>query len=103
MILKGNIAPDGTTVAVTARGSFVLDTPSHYMESTGGTIVDGTASPSSSFYKIFSVQNGSITVTYSAAAAGIGTARIGIVPAFASGTTNGSYVLSGGVWTITIQ
>ena len=47
--------------------------------------------------------NGSVTVTYSPAAAGVGTARISIAPALSNGTTIGGSALVGGSWAITIQ
>ena len=99
----GNVVPDGTVVTATAAGNQLIDQTNSYIQSTGGSIVDGTASPSSSLYKNFSVQNGSITVTYSAASASVGTARISIAPANVSGALNGNKALIGGIWPITVQ
>ena len=95
--------PDGTVVAVTAAANQLIDQTNSYVQSTGGSIVNGTTSPSSSLYKNFSVQNGSITVTYSAATASLGTARISIAPANVNGGLNGNKALIGGIWPITVQ
>ena len=79
----GNLVPDGTVVAVTTVAVNQLIDPAtgNYVQSTGGSIVNGTASPSNSLFKNFSVHNGSITVTYSAASASVGIARIAVAPA----------------------
>jgi hypothetical protein len=99
----GTVVPDGTLVAVTAASNVLTDsTGTTNVASTGGSIVNGTTSPSGANYKVFPVQNGTITVTYSPAAAGLGTARIAIAPALSSGATNGGKALVGGVWAITI-
>lgn len=59
----GNTVPDGTNLAVTATG-FVATSNSSYVLSAGGQIVSGTLSPSNSNFKIHTVQNGALTVTY---------------------------------------
>jgi len=97
----GNTVPDGTAVAVTAAG-FVAINNGNYVQSTGGTIVNGNSSPSGSNYKVFTIVNGSITVTYSTASASVGTARVQILPAKPDGTVINNAVLNGGVWAITI-
>jgi hypothetical protein len=99
----GNIVPDGTVVAVTTIVNQLIDQTGNYVQSTGGSIVNGTASPSSSLFKNFSVHNGSITVTYSAASASVGTARIAVAPALSTGTLNGNRTLIGGIWPIAVQ
>lgn len=97
----GNTVPDGTAVAVTAAG-FVAINNGSYVQSAGGTIVNGNSSPSGSNYKVFTTVNGSVTVTYSTAGASVGTARVQILPAKPDGTLINNTVLNGGVWGITI-
>jgi hypothetical protein len=97
----GNTVPDGTTVGVTAAGFNVLNNGA-YVPSVGGTIVDGTPSPSNSNFRVFTTLNGSVTVTYSIVGASVGTANVQIVPAKPDGTLIGNSVLNGGVWPIAI-
>ena len=95
--------PDGATVAVTTGDWMTRDfITGNSIRSTGGTIVDGSTSPSGSAWKFYKVQNGSVTVTYSPQGATVGTARIQMVPAKPDGTTLDSWVMVGGVWPITI-
>jgi hypothetical protein len=72
------------------------------VQSTGGTIVNGSPSQSNGNYKIFTTVGGAITVTYSSAGASVGTASVQIVPATPAGNIIGNSVLNGGVWAITI-
>jgi hypothetical protein len=51
---------------------------------------------------VFTVINGSISVTYSTVGASLGTATVQAVPAKNDGTTIGSNALLGGTWPITI-
>jgi hypothetical protein len=51
---------------------------------------------------VFSVQNGSITLTYSPASAAVGTARIQITGTRTDGSVFSSSTLNGGVWAINI-
>jgi len=88
-------------VTVTAAG-FVAINNGNYVQSTGGTIVNGNSSPSGSNYKLFTTVNGSVTVTYSTAGASGGTANVQILPAKPDGTVIGNTTLVGGVWPITI-
>jgi hypothetical protein len=99
----GNLVPDGTVVAVTTVANQLIDPTGNYVQSTGGSIVNGTASPSHSLFKNFSVHNGSITVTYSAASASVGIARIAVAPALSTGSLNGNRTLIGGIWPIAVQ
>jgi hypothetical protein len=99
----GNTVPDGTPVAVTA-GSYVTLNNGYYVVSTGGTILNGNASQNGNF-NLFTTIGGSITVSYSSAGAGVGTAVVQIVPATPSGAIIGGSeptVLNGGLWPITI-
>ena len=100
----GKHGPDGTPVAVTV-GSFVTINNGSYVQSTGGTILNGNASQNSNF-RLFTTAGGSITVNYSSAGASVGTATVQIVPATPSGAIIGGglpSVLNGGVWAITIS
>jgi hypothetical protein len=98
----GNTVPDGTNVAVTVASCATLTPSGSCNNSTGGTIVDGTVSPSDSRFKVFTVQGGSITITYSPAGASSGTATIQVAPAQPNGTKIGNASLFGGTWAITV-
>lgn len=98
----GNAVPDGTNVAVTAASCNTTNISGSCNNSTGGTIVNGTASPSSTSFMVFTVQNGSISVIYSPAGASIGTATIQVAPARTDGFTIGGTSLIGGTWAITV-
>jgi hypothetical protein len=96
----GNVVPDGTVVLATAGTCFlVAPGTSNCYGSSGGTITDGTAAGS---YKAFTVMNGSVTLTYSSAGAGTGTANVQLAPALPNNTIIGNATLVGGVWSITI-
>jgi hypothetical protein len=97
----GHLVPDGTLVAATTANN-ILVSGCCFVTSTGGTIVDGSPSPSGANYRVFSVQNGSITLTYSSATAGLGTARIQITGTTTDGSVFNSTTLNGGVWSINI-
>jgi hypothetical protein len=98
----GNLVPDGTLVAVTTANSILVIPGCCFIGSTGGTIVDGGTSPSGTQYKVFVVQNGTVTVTYSPAGAGLGTANVQITGAKPDGSIIANNPLSGGVWGINI-
>jgi large repetitive protein len=98
----GHLVPDGTLVAVSAANAATLIPGCCFIGSVGGTIVDGSPSPSSATFKIFVVQNGSVTVTYSPTTAGIGTANIQMTGAKPDGSVINSVALSGGIWAINI-
>jgi hypothetical protein len=97
----GHLVPDGTLVAVSAASGATIN-GCCFVSSTGGTIVDGSPSPSNSVFRIFVVQNGSVTVTYSPATAGVGTANIQMTGAKPDGSVISSTAMSGGVWAINI-
>jgi hypothetical protein len=59
----GNTVPDGTNLAVTATGSTAI-LGNSYIQSAGGQIVSGTPATNNSNFKIHTVQNGTLTVTY---------------------------------------
>ena len=97
----GHLVPDGTLVAATSANN-VLVSGCCFISSSGGTIVDGSPSPSGANWRVFSVQDGSITLTYSPGTAGVGTARIQITGTRTDGTVFSSNTLNGGVWAINI-
>jgi hypothetical protein len=97
----GNTVPDGTVVAVTALSDGSINN-GNYVQSAGGTIVNGASSSTGTGYKVFTTVNGSIAVTYSTAGASTGTANVQILPALPSGAVNGSTSLMGGVWAINV-
>ncbi len=80
----GNLVPDGTKVGVTAV-NHGTNYNGHPVSSAGGSIIGGENSNYSGF-KVFTVQNGKVTVTYSDSGIVLGpgitkTARIQLVPA----------------------
>jgi len=97
----GHLVPDGTIVVVTAANSATFS-GCCFNGSTGGTILDGGASPSGSQWKVFTVQHGIVTVTYSPSTAGVGTARIQMTGARPDGSVLSGATLDGGVWAINI-
>jgi hypothetical protein len=97
----GNLVPDGTVVVVTATSNATF-TGCCFNGSSGGTIVDGATSPSGSIWKVFTVQNGTVTVTYSPSTATVGTARIQITGARLDGSVLSNATLGGGVWAVNI-
>ena len=60
----GNPVPDGSLVLATAAFCGAITTAGGCVNSVGGQIVNGGASPSGSNYEVFTVQNGSVVVTY---------------------------------------
>jgi hypothetical protein len=95
------LVPDGSLVAVTAVSNATVIPGCCFVGSVGGTIVDGSPSPTAGF-TVFVVQNGSVTVTYSPATAGTGTANIQLTGARPDGSVINTVPLSGGVWGINI-
>jgi len=98
----GHLVPDGTLVVVSAAFGATFIPGCCSVSSVGGTIVDGGPSPSGSQWKVFVVQKGSVTVTYSPAGAGIGTASIQMTGAKLDGSALSNVALSGGIWGINI-
>jgi len=97
----GNLVPDGTLVAATTANGIMVS-GCCFVSSSGGTIVDGSPSPSGSNWRVFSVQDGSITLTYSPGTASVGTARIQITGTKTDGSVFSSSTLNGGTWAINI-
>jgi hypothetical protein len=97
----GNLVPDGTLVAVTAAGGVTVS-GCCYVQSAGGTILDGAPSPTAAYWKVFPVQHGTVTVTYSPSGASIGTAQIQITGTRPDGSVFSSGTLSGGILAINI-
>jgi hypothetical protein len=100
----GNIVPDGTPVAVSAANNASLGSCC-FNASAGGTIVNGTASPSGAIWKWFTVQNGSVTVEYSTqgVTTAPSTARIQMVVARPDGSIYNNRSLNGGVAAINLS
>lgn len=99
--LGGVPLPDGTKVVVTA-GAHGFDYPNTNtnIPSHGGSVIDGTPSPSGLGLRIFEVQKGQVTVTYDPEAAPpleartTATARLQCMPATAAGVVVGSDALA---------
>jgi hypothetical protein len=98
----GNTVPDGTIILVSTANCATRNSSGYCVSSTGGTLSGGTPSTWSSSYQEFTVTNGSITVTYSATGASVGTASVQLLPSQPNGTGIGNTVLNGGIWAITI-
>ena len=98
----GNAVPDGSLVVVTVGNCFSTTSAGACNFSTGGTFVDGTPSPSGSSYRVYSVANGAVTVTYSTAGASVGTARVQLLAARTDGSVLSNTTLAGGVWPINV-
>lgn len=88
----GNPLPDGSKVVVTAEAHCFRDPVSHNcVDSRGGTITNGPASPDGFGLKVFTVTGGRIDVIYDPAAAqplgarDLSNAAIQVLPANASG------------------
>ena len=96
----GNPVPDGTLVIASANSCASYPQTGSCYSSVGGTIVDGAASPSGNQYRIFSVRDGSVTVTYSPGSSKNGVANIQLMPAGPDEKKLGKYGLIGGVWPI---
>ncbi len=60
----GNPLPDGSTVVASAFFCAARDRNFNCIGSAGGQIIDGTPSPNDSRYRVFTVQNGNVSVTY---------------------------------------
>jgi hypothetical protein len=106
----GNPVPDGGKVLVSAGNCASKNQAwGGCVSSAGGTIADGTPSGS---WKLFAVQNGSVTVTYSGAGATLDRygsyISVQIVPASPDGTpivdaNNEAYSLLGGVYQLWVN
>jgi Bacterial Ig-like domain/Carboxypeptidase regulatory-like domain/Bacterial Ig domain len=98
----GNTVPDGTSIAVSAVSCASFTPSSSCNNSSGGTIVGGTPSPSDSRFQVFTTQGGAISVTYSPSGASVGAATIQAVPAEPGGTLINRTSLFGGTWAIMV-
>lgn len=100
----GNAVPDGTLVVATVKDQATLNsTATQFNSSAGGTILDGSPSPSGTHFKVFVVQGGAISLTYAATGAtSATTVRVQIAPASADGKIISNRSLAGGVWVITL-
>jgi hypothetical protein len=98
----GNTVPDGTPLIVTVASCGTVN-GGFCVTSVGGTILDGTTSPSGGHLKVFAALGGQVTATYSTVgSSGPGTASVQVQPAASDGTRIGSQVLSGGIWAIQV-
>ncbi|MCU1350083.1 MAG: hypothetical protein JWO56_3113, partial [Acidobacteria bacterium] len=100
----GNQVPDGTLVVAALNYCSTRYSENGFcVDSAGGTLTNGTASPTGGF-KLFTVTNGSVSVDYSSAGAnGTAAARIQLAPATPAGATYGDRSLFGGVFTINLN
>lgn len=98
----GNMVPDGSVVVVALGNCTTSNINGNCNFSTGGTVVDGSPSPSGSQFKAFTVMNGAVTVTYSTAGATVGTARVQLLAGTPDGNRLGGTTLAGGVWAINV-
>ncbi len=98
----GNTLPDGTIVLATAAdcGTFLSGTVCNV--SKGGTLLDGAPSNAGPQFRAYTVNGGSVTVTYSTAGASVGQVRIQLAPAANDGTLIGNRSLIGGVHLISV-
>src|SRR6185312_13472470 len=60
----GNVIPDGTNVLASAGSCASANSSGNCIFSAGGQILNGTASPTGSQYRVFTVQSGKVTVSY---------------------------------------
>jgi len=100
----GNTVPDGSLVVASVVNNATLNSAgTQFNASAGGTILDGAASPSGTNFKVFVVQGGAISLTYSASGASTSTTvRVQLAPASADGKIISNRSLAGGVWVITL-
>lgn len=94
----GNPLPDGTKMVVSAANCAATDSNGYCVGSTGGQIVDGSASPSGSAFKVFTIQNGQVVATYADQGISVGPgqfrdATVTLMQAGASGERLSSTVL----------
>ncbi|HKY21469.1 MAG TPA: carboxypeptidase regulatory-like domain-containing protein, partial [Vicinamibacterales bacterium] len=86
----GNPLPDGAKVVVTAAGQVALTPQGFWVESAGGQILEGEVSPNGPEFKVLTVQDGRVALTYSqnfALRTGESRlARISLMPANADGS-----------------
>jgi len=101
----GNLVPDGTIVVVSVTSCAMRFSSNACIDSAGGTITNGTDSPSGGALKYLTVMNGSVIVNYSTAGAdpSKSTVNIQIGAAQPDGQRIGSIILVGGTHTMTLQ
>jgi hypothetical protein len=98
----GNTVPDGTIVLATAADCGTFASGTFCNSSVGGTLLDGAATRSGPQFRAYTVNAGSITLTYSTAGASLGAARIQLAPAAVDGAILGNRSLVGGVQVISV-
>jgi hypothetical protein len=101
----GNIVPNGTLVAVGVGDCVMRFTNNACVSSAGGTILNGTNSPSGSGLKNLTVMDGSVVVEYSTAGANPSNSNVSVQVCAAGpdGSRLSGHILTGGVKTITLQ
>ena len=62
----GNLVPDGTRIALTARPWYRASDGGYSNNSAGGIFIDGVATPNDGDFRTYTVQNGRVDATYSA-------------------------------------
>lgn len=63
--IDGTLVPDGAKVALSAVNMASHDPAGGTISSAGGTIVDGDLAGNNASFKVFTIQNGTVTATYS--------------------------------------
>lgn len=62
----GNLVPDGTRIALTARTWYRASDGGYHNSSAGGVFIDGVATPNDGDFRTYTVENGRVDATYSA-------------------------------------
>ena len=63
--INGTTVPDGAMVALSAANMASQDPVGNGIVSAGGTIVDGTPAANNASFKVYAIQNGTVTASYS--------------------------------------
>jgi len=63
--INGTVVPDGAMVALSAVNMASQDPTGIGIVSAGGTIVDGTPAANNANFKVYAIQNGTVTASYS--------------------------------------
>ena len=87
---SGNLVPDGATVLITATAACFRDPDTgNCIGSSGGSVINGTASPDGFGLRAFVIAGGEFSVTFQAPA-GTGTSVLQLLPGRASGNRTGN-------------
>jgi len=63
--INGSLVPDGARIAISAADMASKDPSGDVIHSAGGSIVEGSPAPNNPSFKVFAIENGMVTVTYS--------------------------------------